>query len=134
MPQTMPAPALDDLLVAHFEYAGWAVDRTLAMLDKLPAERISAPAVSSFPSILATLQHLYRWNEYYFTRMGGGTVGLDEVAVPETLTALIGARLDALDPQDRALIMDAAVLGQSFTPAALAWLVISARLTSERSG
>ena len=43
-----------------------------------------------------------------------------EIAVPETLTALIGARLDALDPQDRALLMDAAVLGQSFTPEGLA--------------
>jgi class 3 adenylate cyclase/tetratricopeptide (TPR) repeat protein len=45
---------------------------------------------------------------------------VSEVAVPETLTALIGARLDALDPQDRALILDAAVLGTSFTPEGLA--------------
>ena len=37
-------------------------------------------------------------------------------AIPETLTALIGARLDALDHADRALLLDAAVLGQSFTP------------------
>ena len=29
-------------------------------------------------------------------------------------------RLDGLPPEDRALILDAAVLGQSFTPAALA--------------
>lgn len=45
-----------------------------------------------------------------------------ELAVPETLTALIAARLDALDPADRSLLQDAAVLGQSFTPAALAAL------------
>ncbi len=45
---------------------------------------------------------------------------LDEVAVPETLTALIAARLDGLDPADRELIADAAVLGQSFSPAGLA--------------
>ena len=45
---------------------------------------------------------------------------LTSLAVPETLTALIAARLDGLPPQDRALILDAAVLGQSFTPAALA--------------
>ena len=45
---------------------------------------------------------------------------LTSLAVPETLTALIAARLDALPPDDRALILDAAVLGQSFTPAALA--------------
>jgi len=45
---------------------------------------------------------------------------LTDLAVPETLTALIASRLDTLDPADRALIHDAAVLGQSFTPAALA--------------
>ena len=44
---------------------------------------------------------------------------LGELSVPETLQALIAARLDGLDPADRALIQDAAVLGQSFTPAGL---------------
>ena len=37
-----------------------------------------------------------------------------ELAVPETLTALISARLDELEPADRSLVADAAVLGQSF--------------------
>ncbi|TAL12119.1 MAG: adenylate/guanylate cyclase domain-containing protein [Chloroflexota bacterium] len=44
---------------------------------------------------------------------------LDDVAVPETLTALIAARLDGLGPEDRAIVEDAAVLGQSFTIAGL---------------
>jgi class 3 adenylate cyclase/tetratricopeptide (TPR) repeat protein len=50
-------------------------------------------------------------------RIVGDLTGL---AVPETLTALIAARLDALEPDDRALLQDAAVLGQSFTLAGLA--------------
>ncbi len=45
---------------------------------------------------------------------------LTELAVPESLTALIGSRLDSLDPADRALLQDAAVLGQSFSVEALA--------------
>ena len=45
---------------------------------------------------------------------------LGELAVPETLQALIAARLDSLDPTDRTLLQDAAVLGQSFTLAGLA--------------
>ena len=45
---------------------------------------------------------------------------LDELAVPDTLTALIASRLDALDLADRTLLQDASVLGQSFTPEALA--------------
>jgi class 3 adenylate cyclase/tetratricopeptide (TPR) repeat protein len=45
---------------------------------------------------------------------------LATVAVPETLTALITSRLDGLSPEDRALLCDAAVLGQSFTLDAIA--------------
>ena len=44
---------------------------------------------------------------------------LTSLAVPETFTALIASRLDRLAPEDRALVSDAAVLGQSFTLAAL---------------
>jgi len=44
---------------------------------------------------------------------------LANLAVPDTLTALIGSRLDMLAPADRALVSDAAVLGQSFTLAGL---------------
>ena len=45
---------------------------------------------------------------------------LHDLAVPETLTALIAARLDGLESRDRVLVEDAAVLGQSFTMAGLA--------------
>jgi class 3 adenylate cyclase/tetratricopeptide (TPR) repeat protein len=47
------------------------------------------------------------------------TGDLTSLAIPETLTALIASRLDALPADDRALISDAAVLGQSFTLAGL---------------
>jgi len=45
---------------------------------------------------------------------------MTDLAVPETLTALIGSRLDALSAEDRSVVADAAVLGQSFTLAGLA--------------
>ncbi len=45
---------------------------------------------------------------------------LSMIDVPDSLTALIASRLDALPPDERAVVADAAVLGQSFTPAALA--------------
>jgi class 3 adenylate cyclase/predicted ATPase len=45
---------------------------------------------------------------------------LGELSVPESLQALIAARLDALEPADRSLVQDAAVLGGSFTLTALA--------------
>jgi class 3 adenylate cyclase/tetratricopeptide (TPR) repeat protein len=38
-----------------------------------------------------------------------------DLRVPESLQAVIGARLDRLDPAERSLVEDAAVLGQAFT-------------------
>jgi class 3 adenylate cyclase/tetratricopeptide (TPR) repeat protein len=45
---------------------------------------------------------------------------LPDLGVAETLQALIASRLDANRPEDRALLLDASVLGQSFTLEALA--------------
>ncbi len=47
---------------------------------------------------------------------------LGDLHVPESLQALIAARLDALEPGDRSLLQDASVLGQTFATAALAGL------------
>jgi len=52
-----------------------------------------------------------------------GDVG--ELAVPDSLHALLAARLDALDPSLRRLVSDAAVLGTSFSAEAL--IVVSGR-------
>jgi class 3 adenylate cyclase/tetratricopeptide (TPR) repeat protein len=49
-----------------------------------------------------------------------GTLGALEV--PETLHALIAARLDGLPPEERRVLQDAAVLGKTFTKRALAAL------------
>ncbi len=47
---------------------------------------------------------------------------IDELAVPETLHALIASRLDGLPPEERALLQDASVLGKTFTLAGIATL------------
>ena len=44
---------------------------------------------------------------------------LGNVALPETLQSLIGARIDRLQPSDRSLLQDAAILGSTFTLAGL---------------
>ncbi|MET1231990.1 MAG: adenylate/guanylate cyclase domain-containing protein, partial [Candidatus Limnocylindrales bacterium] len=44
---------------------------------------------------------------------------LDRLSVPDTLHALVAARLDVLDVADRSLLQDASVLGQSFAVPAL---------------
>ncbi len=47
---------------------------------------------------------------------------VDKLEVPETLHALVAARLDGLSPEERRLVGDASVLGKTFAPAALAAL------------
>ena len=47
---------------------------------------------------------------------------VEALEVPETLHALIAARLDGLPPEERRLLQDGSVLGKSFTRAALAAL------------
>ncbi len=47
---------------------------------------------------------------------------VESLEVPETLQALVAARLDGLGPDERRLIGDAAVLGKTFTRGALAQL------------
>jgi class 3 adenylate cyclase/tetratricopeptide (TPR) repeat protein len=54
---------------------------------------------------------------------------LSTLAVPETLHALVAARLDALEREDRALVQDASVLGQTFTLAAV--VAVSGRSPDE---
>jgi tetratricopeptide (TPR) repeat protein len=50
------------------------------------------------------------------------TGDLGTLDVPETLHALIAARLDGLEPEERRLLQDAAVLGKTFAPRGLATL------------
>ena len=45
---------------------------------------------------------------------------IDTLEVPETLQALIAARLDGISPEERQLAQDASVLGKTFTPQGLA--------------
>ena len=51
---------------------------------------------------------------------------IETLAVPETLHALIAARLDGVSPEERRLLQDGAVLGKTFTVAAVAALADSA--------
>ena len=47
---------------------------------------------------------------------------IEALDVPESLQALIAARLDGLDPEERRLLGDASVLGKTFLPRGLAAL------------
>ena len=82
-------PAVDpELLIAHLEYAAWATERTLGMVDQLPSSALSQPVQSSFPTLLATLQHVYGWDKYYFIHMRGEHAERESIDEPQTYDEL----------------------------------------------
>jgi len=65
-----PSPNIDpNLLAAHVEYAAWARRKVLGMLDALQEDELTKTVTSSFPSIFATMVHVYRADRYYFDKM-----------------------------------------------------------------
>ena len=107
--EPLSAPAMRELLaglVAGLPEA--AVRAIVARADGIPLYAVETVRMLLAEGRLALEGDAYR-----------PTGDLDDLAVPETLTALIASRLDALDPADRAVLQDAAVLGQSFTLAGL---------------
>ncbi|MEP7335222.1 MAG: AAA family ATPase [Actinomycetota bacterium] len=57
-----------------------------------------------------------------FVRLAIERGGLDDLEVPESVQGIIAARLDSLDPEQKALLQDAAVVGKVFWSGALAAL------------
>ena len=108
--EPLPPPAMSELLVGLV--AGLPETAVRAIVAR--ADGIPLYAVETVRMLLA---------DGKLTLEGGSyrpTGDLNDLAVPETLTALIASRLDALEPSDRAVLQDAAVLGQSFTLGGLA--------------
>ncbi len=108
--EPLPEPAMRELLIGLVPgLPAAAVKAIIARADGMPLYAVETVRMLVAEGRLAVEDGTYR------------PVGdLTSLAVPETLTALIASRLDTLDPAERALIHDAAVLGQSFTPGALA--------------
>jgi class 3 adenylate cyclase/tetratricopeptide (TPR) repeat protein len=103
--EPMPEPAMRELL------AGLVPGLPAALVKAIVARADGIPlyAVETVRMLLAEGRLVEEAGAYR-------PVGvLADLAVPETLQALISARLDGLEPADRSLLQDAAVLGQSFT-------------------
>jgi class 3 adenylate cyclase/tetratricopeptide (TPR) repeat protein len=86
-----------------------AIDAILARADGIPLYAVETVRALMAEERLELVDGTYRPR---------GDLGA--LTIPDTLRSLIASRLDALEPADRALVADAAVLGQSFTLQALA--------------
>jgi class 3 adenylate cyclase/tetratricopeptide (TPR) repeat protein len=107
--EPLSAPAMRELLAGLVPGLPEAAARSIVVrADGVPLYAVETVRMLLADGRLALADGAYR------------PVGdLSHLAVPETLTALIASRLDNLGPDDRALVADAAVLGQSFTLSAL---------------
>ena len=108
--EPLPPEPMRELL--HGLAPGLPDEAVKAIVDR--SEGIPLYAVETVRMLLDTAQLRQEGDAYVLAGP------LTDLQVPETLRALVAARLDANDPPDRALLTDAAVLGQSFTLAGLA--------------
>ena len=105
-------------------------DETRELLGELvqdvPAEAVAAIAARAEGVPLYAVETVRMLIDRGDIRLEHGEYVLDgsigELAVPETLQSLLAARLDALPPEQRTLVADAAVLGMSFQIETLAAL------------
>ncbi|HEX6867416.1 MAG TPA: adenylate/guanylate cyclase domain-containing protein [Candidatus Limnocylindrales bacterium] len=124
--EPLPPPAMRALLAGLVP--GLPEEATAVIVER--ADGIPLYAVETVRMLVARGQIVARDGVY--RPVGDLTV----VAVPDTLTALIGARLDGLHPVDRTLLQHAAIMGQSFSVEALSAVsgVGSADLGARLSG
>jgi class 3 adenylate cyclase/tetratricopeptide (TPR) repeat protein len=86
------------------------------------AEGIPLYAVETVRALIDQDAVVPRQGRYVLADDAASRVDLGSLGAPASLQALISSRLDALDPAERSLVQDAAVLGLSFTEGALAAL------------
>lgn len=108
--EPLPRPAMAELLARLAP--GLTPELTSRILDRAQGIPLYA---AEFLRMLVDRGDLARVADGYEVRRA-----LDRLSVPGSLHALVAARLDGLEPDDRALLHDAAVLGDAFRPAALA--------------
>jgi tetratricopeptide (TPR) repeat protein len=115
------------------QHPGWAAGLRNATTINLPplsdgetAELVSHLIATSVLSVEVEQRVLERaggnplYAEEFVRLLGDRDLGAGEMELPESLQALIAARLDTLSPDRKSLLQDAAVLGKVFWVGALA--------------
>jgi class 3 adenylate cyclase/tetratricopeptide (TPR) repeat protein len=89
----------------------------VALIER--AEGIPLYAVETVRALIDRDAVIPRQGRYVLADDAADRVDLTSLGAPASLQALVSSRLDALDPAERALLQDAAVLGMSFGESAL---------------
>jgi tetratricopeptide (TPR) repeat protein len=121
---TAHAPMIVDLQPLSEADAGQIVEELLGSLEPSVRRRIAEVAegnplyVEQIVSMLVETGAIERGGDGWVARAGAG-----QLQIPPTVQALVGARLDALRSEERAVVDPASVIGLSFAFDAVAELV-----------
>ncbi len=86
---TSARPNVDpELLLALLDYARWTTEKMLDAVDRMPPGALTQPVTGSFPTLLATLQHVYGWDKYYFVHLQGDHAERSSISEPRTYEQL----------------------------------------------
>jgi tetratricopeptide (TPR) repeat protein len=96
------------------------------------AASLAAPFLVANSAIAARCIERAAGNPLFLEQLLRNAVEGADAAVPGSIQSLVQARLDRLDAADRSAIQAAAVLGQRFEPAALAYLMEQTDYNPER--
>jgi predicted ATPase len=104
--EPLPEQAMEELLVGLVPGLPAPLRRQiLARAEGVPLYAVETVRMLLDRGLLAEEGSVYRV-----------TGEIESLEVPETLHALIAARLDGLSPEERRLVQNASVLGKTFTP------------------
>ena len=120
--EPLPDAAVVELVTGYVEGLPAAgIAQLVARAEGVPLYAVETVRMLADRGVLEQVGEIYRWSP-------GAVIG-EELDVPETLQALVAARLDALPEAERTLLQDASVVGQRFTDAGLA--AVSGRTVAE---
>jgi class 3 adenylate cyclase/tetratricopeptide (TPR) repeat protein len=122
--------ARDELLERRPAWAAGRHGATRVFLEPLAAEDVRALVSALLPrreeSVASTIAERSGGNPLFAEEMVRRIAeegSMDAVGLPDTVQAVLAARLDALAPFERRLVQQAAVVGQTFPASSLATLI-----------
>jgi class 3 adenylate cyclase len=110
--EPLPDPAVVELVTGYVEGLPAAgIAQLVARAEGVPLYAVETVRMLADRGVLEQVGEVYRV-------VPGAVIG-GELDIPETLHALVAARLDALPDAERTLLQDASVIGQRFTESGL---------------
>ena len=97
-------------------------DETALLLDVLIEQAVLAPELQSTLVARAGGNPLYAEEFVRMLAERGGDPSIEELPVPASVQGMISARLDTLEPDEKAALQDAAVVGRVFWLGAVSYL------------